>query len=52
MKRHLTILCLIICLSAIVQQFYHARVLDAETGEPLQYASIYVSKDYGILTKI
>ncbi len=50
MKQTFLLLILLLCLPLGAQQTFRARVVDAETGEALQYASIYISKDNGTLT--
>ena len=50
MKHLFFLLTLLFCLPLAAQQTYRARVVDAETGEALPYASIYASKENGTLT--
>ena len=50
MKHLFFLLTLLLCLPLAAQQTYRARVVDAETGEALPYAQVYVSAGHGALT--
>ena len=50
MKRIVVICSLLLCLPLSAQQTYRARVVDAETGDALPYAQVYVSAGSGALT--
>ena len=50
MKRLFFIISLLLCLPLAAQQTYHARVVDAETGEALPLVQIYSSSKHGAQT--
>ena len=41
---------LLLCVQVVAQSTFTARVVDAETGEPLPLVSVYISEDNGTLT--
>ena len=50
MKHLFFLLTLLLCLPLAAQQTYRARVVDAETGEALPYAQMYIAAGKGTLT--
>ena len=50
MKHLFFLLTLLLCLPLAAQQTYRARVIDAETGEALPYAQVYIAEGKGTLT--
>ena len=48
--RNATLFILLLSAALHAQQEFRGRVVDAETGEPLPYASIYVAEGKGTLT--
>jgi hypothetical protein len=50
MKHLFFLLTLLFCQPLAAQQTYRARVVDAETGDALPYAQVYISEMNGALT--
>ena len=51
-RLRLLLISLIFCFYANAQQLTSSRIVDAETGEPLPYVSVYVSEGNGSITNM
>ena len=51
-RLRLLLITLLFCFFANAQQLTSSRVVDAETGEPLPYVSVYVSEGNGSITNM